>query len=323
MAKEGRVRVGSAWRKTKTAHVRVGSTWRNVKEGYVRVGSAWKQWYASGPAITTVQLPSYTSFVRTVRLYNNTFFVSADNYIATSTDGLSWTRRSNTQYSGGYDVIYGQNKYITLNSSSLSTSTNGTTWTVSSPTNLIGTRGAFGNNTWVSVGTGAATMQSSPDAVTWTRRSNGLGTSRDGGVVFANGKFTIFCSDGCASSTDGITWTLGTKPTLPGTVGPLSYGNGIYLASGNNFLVTSTNGTSWTVRNHSAGNINQACFGNGKFWGYSTTTPYNIYTTVNGVSWEKYVTPPSYYSCYTLCAAKNMLLLGSGAGNIIVFQGMV
>ena len=44
-APAGRVRVGGAWKKTKTMHIRVGGTWKKVKAAHVRVGGAWKKVY--------------------------------------------------------------------------------------------------------------------------------------------------------------------------------------------------------------------------------------------------------------------------------------
>ena len=44
-APAGHVRVGGAWKKTKTMHVRVGGTWKKVKVAYQRIGGAWKKVY--------------------------------------------------------------------------------------------------------------------------------------------------------------------------------------------------------------------------------------------------------------------------------------
>lgn len=96
---------------------------------------------------------------------------------------------------------------------------------------------AYGNGLYVTCCWGRNGVQTSPDGITWTRRSLPEGVAA-GQVAFGGGRFVVVPSSGrgAASSTDGITWTAHSMPEevlLAGLGGGVAYGNG-------RFVVTST-----------------------------------------------------------------------------------
>ncbi len=160
-----------------------------------------------------------------------------------------------------------------------------------SVTYLIGEFIAFGNGG----------LLTSPDGITWTKRSTGATSIIDfptfGSIVYGNG---LFLAVGVASgasggtncfvtSTDGVNWTPTIISGAPITR-VAAYGSGLFVGLGTlpgvpGSLYTSPDGTNWTEVS-SETEINGVTYGNGLFVGVSYDQS-AIYTSVNGDSWKQ------------------------------------
>lgn len=132
---------------------------------------------------------------------------------------------------------------------------------------------AFGNGTYVAVGTDGV-IYTSTNTFFWTVRQSGIPNSESlKDVIFANGQFmaTHLGSDGktdILTSSDGTTWSIQTPSGQSGTAQAtqLSYGSGSYVITGVKVL-TSSDGKHWSE--HSiAGNTrssSRAAYAGGRF----------------------------------------------------------
>jgi hypothetical protein len=108
----------------------------------------------------------------------------------------------------------------------------------------------YGNGKFVAVGDGGIIL-SSPDAITWTKRTSGT-TENLNTPTYGKGKFVIVGNHGTILiSSDGETWI----PRTPysGTTANLftvTYGNGTFVAAtgGGGTVLTSPDGYTWTTR---------------------------------------------------------------------------
>ena len=119
---------------------------------------------------------------------------------------------------------------------------------------------AYGAGQYVLVGS-AGHIWSSPDGVTWTRRTNPEASARDlFGVTFAGGQFVAVGANGATgggnailTSPDGITWTQrNNAASFLSQLRGVAYGAGLYVAVGSNGpgsrrLITSPDGVTWTA----------------------------------------------------------------------------
>jgi hypothetical protein len=213
--------------------------------------------------------------------------------IRTSTDGTTWTSRTNTFGGDVTSVSFVNNRFIAGGQSgALSTSTDGITWTSLSP-------GITGNVSGIAFGAGVYVITSdtnlirtSPDLTTWTSRTSGFATGNEiAALTFDNSLFVIVGQSGqLATSTDGLTWTMRTSNET-NTLRGVTYGNGLWVAWGRDgWTTTSPNGTTWTARNPgtitSGGNYNVIRYTNNVFIlsgqaGGSGT----IYYSYDGLTW--------------------------------------
>jgi hypothetical protein len=126
--------------------------------------------------------------------YNNNKLVAVGRYrnICTATGSIiSWITRY-SEY-GARDtlcsVTYGNNLYAAVGDSGvIITSPDGITWTKRTSGTIMNLTGvAYGNNQFVAVGTGG-TIISSPDGITWTSNTSGV-TTNLWGVTYGNNRF--------------------------------------------------------------------------------------------------------------------------------------
>lgn len=175
--------------------------------------------------------------------YGNGVFVavgasgnSTANFIAiqSSVDGITWTSRTvpeNTSGTlSGVTVAYGAGRFVagsiqdTVSARPLRISTNGTTWTNNNITALSGTYGVDSINfsdglftailtldpvAWTFGRRGGNNFSYSTDGLTWTARTNLVGTNSMLTSVYGNGIFMVAgdSSGIIARSTDSVTWT--------------------------------------------------------------------------------------------------------------------
>jgi hypothetical protein len=184
------------------------------------------------------------------------FVMVANNFCFSSTDGITWTQRSNLPFSPSF-IKFANGVYFIASGAQLATSTDLITWTTR--TSQINASGeslsdvAWNGTVYVIVATSSKTYTSS-NLTTWT-----LVTLASAGFIFTvaastTGRIVAICDTAPFvrySDNNGETWTNVTAAS-----GGLSYANRIVFASGrfvyaayNSNIYTSTNGISWTTAN--------------------------------------------------------------------------
>lgn len=205
------------------------------------------------------------SFTASGIAFGNGMFVvvGQTGYIATSTDGVSWT----TQKIGEYNwqsVVYGDAGFVAAgNGGRIATSMDGVVWetqTLAGSYNYLGI--AFGNGVYVVIGA-LGWLARSLDGITWTQGRASTRTYY--GITHGDGKFVAVGVNGSiVTSTDGISWTE-IQIAAPNLLG-VTYGNGLYVAVGiNGYIADSTDLFSWRVNRIGTGTWRSISFGNGVF----------------------------------------------------------
>ena len=250
------------------------------------------------------------------------FVTVGDNgIILTSSDGISWTKRTSGTTKNLYGVTYGGGLFVTVgDNGTILTSSDGTTWANTS-TNERTTLGryfsqpdanhlygvTYGDGLFVTVG-GDATIFTSSNGTTWTERdglrSKWVLPQYFKAITYRKKLFVLVGRNGrTLNSPDGITWKQrksGTKYNLVGITYSPSCGkaewkgldaglckNGIFVSVGKNGrILTSFDGNWWVKRTFKLPEwLYAVTYGNGTF----VTVGVNgvIITSFDGISWTK------------------------------------
>ena len=177
--------------------------------------------------------------------YGNGLYVAVGvDCIATSTDGITWTRNLSSSFNSNTTVFYGNGLWVVgSTSSSIHTSTDGLTWSTQSVT--MSTQSiTYGAGLWVMVGASGA-IQTSPDAITWTAATSGTAVTL-ADVVYNGTRFVAVGAGGviCYSSTGTGTWTAITSGAVA-FAGVTWTGTMFIAVSTSNS--TSSDGVTWTL----------------------------------------------------------------------------
>ncbi len=196
-----------------------------------------------------------------------TYSDSDAGILASSSDGLSWSRATGWFIHEMYDTVYGSGTFVAVGwdwfgGGNLYSSTNGTDWEAhnSSIGNFFSV--AFGQGLFVAVGDGVLLNSSSltnrniytsPDGITWTGRSSGAPRNDVRALVdvaYGAARFVAIDYTGLFyASTGGSTWTRYLTSNTNGYTHPfINYCNDRFIAlhvSGTNLV--STNGLDWSV----------------------------------------------------------------------------
>lgn len=217
-------------------------------------------------------------------------YLQADS---TQADGVKWadvtTLPSQTGNSG---------KYLTTNGTAASWGTAGYTFTnrkgATLGANQIRGIAYNGSNLWVAVSNGGY-LFSSPNAITWTSRTSGFGSTDIRGVAYGNGLFVAYGSNGIiTTSTDGTTWTARTSGFGTNYIAYAVYSNSLWVAVGNGAsagtggITTSTDGLTWTkqtVPTPIGTYLNHVYYANGYWVAVGGSSTNNMVYSTNGTSW--------------------------------------
>ena len=200
--------------------------------------------------------------------YDGTQYVAvgAAGTILTSPDGKTWMpRTSNTTADLTSVVPYNGSFYASGIRHTLITSTDGITWTKIfgsniNPALLQGV--AYGNSTWVTVGTDNSNSSNplpvvftSPDGNSWTPQSFGTFPvsvfNAATAVAYLNNQFLAAGPNSILSSPDGVTWTAHALASVTGSpITGFAWGNNLYVAVSvyEQRLYTSTDGNTWNFQ---------------------------------------------------------------------------
>jgi hypothetical protein len=112
-------------------------------------------------------------------------------------------------------------------------------------------------------------LVTSTDAVTWSTRDSGFGTTNINAATYGFGEYVIAGNGGrISSSTDAITWTVRTSGTAQNINGLAFAARTFVFAAGNGELRTSGNAITWTARTANLGTniLRAAAYGLGLRW---------------------------------------------------------
>jgi hypothetical protein len=183
---------------------------------------------------------------------------STDNFVKTSTDGLTWVTRVTFGTTSTGPLSVANNIFFFGGfGTAVRTSTDGITWaTRTVPLGSVGAAGpvvAFGNATYVAVGAGGG-VATSTDAITWTTRFlTGTPITQCDELQYGAAGFIASrnATVAYAYSTDGITWSTRSFTTDVGTAPKAVITDGtkyiVFTSSATiSKVFSSTNFTTWT-----------------------------------------------------------------------------
>jgi hypothetical protein len=200
-----------------------------------------------------------------------------------------WTSRNGITGFTHFGAAYGNTTFVVVGSSGLIlSSSDGATWTTrTSPINLNLNAVAFGNGIFVAVGD-SGTVLTSPDGVNWTSRGP-VAPNHLRGVAFGNDLFVAVGDAGTIrTSTDGVTWNPGDSGTAFALFG-VTHGGGRFVIVGSlGVFVTSVNGANWTPGATGASfDLNGVAHGSGVFVAVGNGGA--VFTSTNGTSWNSQI----------------------------------
>lgn len=231
-------------------------------------------------------------------------------YICTSSDGVTWTQRSNygSAYAQLFSVTYDSSKFIAVgntnsggssgpNKAFVTTSVNGIDWTDRTDTTKSGLRVVVSdaNNYRSVVMGGTGNIYTSDDGgASWIYQT--LGTTKTLRDVAWNGSsLYVAVGDGgtIQTSPDGESWTIQTSGTANDLM-QVDYLNGQFIAVGaSGTILTSDNGTDWTLRaSGTTRTLKDIAFGGGEYivvGGDSSSNPV-ILSSDTGAVWSSTTT---------------------------------
>lgn len=202
---------------------------------------------------------------------NGTFIGVGGGFDFISHDGSNWTVSETSPVINSGGIAFGDGMFLAFgtnnqhNANYVLQSTNGITWTPIYTSSNTLVSAAYGNNTWVFIGTNdIATATLTSSNWNWSELQPGFSPYC---ITYGNGMFVIGAYIGnfylIFSSSDGITWQYNTtvqgiNPTAawPQTLLGIAYGNGVFVASeafpynGTNLISeisVSTNLVNWTT----------------------------------------------------------------------------
>lgn len=215
------------------------------------------------------------------------------NQVMTSTDGITWTARAESQANAWYGVAYGNGLFVAIANDGVNrvmTSPDGISWT---------NRTAAEANTWVDVtygngifvaisSDGTNRVMTSTDGTTWVARAAAAANTWEE-ITYGNGLFVAVSSDGTnrvMTSTDGGAWVSRSAAVVSNWLSA-TYGNGVFVAvSAAGKAMSSPDGITWTERTASeANNWIGVSYGNGLFTAVASTGTNRVMTSTNGITW--------------------------------------
>lgn len=215
---------------------------------------------------------------------DNNIIVAVGNCgaILTSSDGINWTLRASPTSKDLKGVAYGNNTFVAVGSGVILTSQNGITWTAQSNSSELNNI-TYGNNTFAATIDYSGVILTSPDGVSWTERNVGGGITNFFSVTWHNSTFYALGSFNCTG------WC---------NVDP------------NVYVYSSLDGVTWTERSpNTQPSLLSAVWGNGVYLKISDYA-LGVVVSSNGIQWTDAASPQPLYgvtgSLKKICFAKGI-----------------
>jgi hypothetical protein len=232
----------------------------------------------------------------------NYLLIGANGYIASSTNGTTWTKRESFTYANLQCAAYGAGVYVVGGQvATLLSSTDMSTWT---PRSFMGNYSAaapyfvqkilYAGGKFVALLNGASTVNSvieSADGITWSEPLylySSLSASITD-ILYFNSRWIAF-GQLILTSTDAITWDIRSAGVQQGTGSYLcsASGNGIALLMGTTgSIALSVDGINWVAgQQFTTDTFVSVTFHNNYF--YAVTANGGLFTSADGLSWESH-----------------------------------
>lgn len=240
---------------------------------------------------------------------NGTFVGCGSGWRFVSENGSNWTVYANAPIINQGGVAYGNGQFYTFGTNAekranyILMSTNGTTWVYIYTSSNTLYAGAYGNNTWVFIGTNYELVTANMTITNWVWSEFQTPFSPNC-ITYGNGNFVIGAIVGSTfvifTSSDGITWQY--RANLQGNISSptpfegITYGNGVFVASVSSLysgrMYTSSNLVNWST-NAIAQPISPTApyspiaFGGNTFSaGINTSSGSVFYSSTDGYNWS-------------------------------------
>jgi hypothetical protein len=256
-----------------------------TRTGSMKIGAVGWDHINPGTPIESVLDSSSVYYIEPRVTFAEPNFLQTTSTTPTLAIGSSWI-----------DIAYGNNLFMAIpdSYSTAATSPDGQTWTaITLPDSRSWTSVAYGNEYWVIISSGGASLETQSTAL--VSKANGQGWTFSllpskttwTKVVYGDGIFVAVAQTGAnAYSTDyGVSWIAGGSMGINNVTG-LCYGAGKFIAvSSDGDAAHTTDATSWIVTTPaSASNWQNIAFGNGLFVAVSSTTAAPSYSQ-DGITW--------------------------------------
>jgi hypothetical protein len=230
--------------------------------------------------------------------------ISLNGHVATSTDGISWTRQGDRPL----QEATGQNA----------------SWNTTT----------FGNGVWVAVN-GGGYVATSTDGTLWINRGKALPSNDFGAsLTFANGLFMTqdYTTKSIYTSPDGITWTQRGK--CPAVARVMGYSGERWIAGQGDMYSSQNDGQTWTPIDTTLRNVYDSshdtwqnewygtCFVGGKHYAINFTSGH-LASSINGSNWKNLGNDPSFknYRNITYINGKFISLQQAGTSLFVTNAG--
>lgn len=223
-------------------------------------------WIEGGTVPSDVQ----TLYFPNRMVFTNERFISFRTYFSSmpliySEDGINWIYTGYKPPHYVFDIVFGDNKYVAVGSSSnrpyISYSTDGISWTNKSLYSVSGNRlleirsVAYGNGKFVAVasrgdGYNGGGIFYSEDGINWTyiAQIDNEYFYQLYSITFANGKFVVGGNYYTYFSEDGVNWTRNSDQLYSNmSASAIAYGNNKFVTTGKYNPLYSGDGINWTL----------------------------------------------------------------------------